>query len=135
MGYCGYVAGMTVDARQSRRMPPAVLAAAVLLGAAGGLAGFGLVALGALKIGDSGGTPELIFGGLFLALTFATVVGLVRRNRGAQIGTVVIGMFAVLGSITQLLAGNPVALLWLAVAAAIMLLVAGPTSSRMWFTR
>lgn len=125
---------MTVDARVQKRMPAAVLTAAVLLGLAGVIAGVGTATYGALRLDDGGG-PLMLVGGGVLVAAGACVYGLVNRFRGAQIAVGVIAVFGLLASITALTMGNPLNLAWGAAAVLIGTLALIPASSREWFSR
>lgn len=115
-------------------MPGTVLAAAILLGIFGGFAGLGVVAYGAARL-EVGGESYIAVGVVALTLLFVVIVGFVYRNRVAQIVAVAAGMIGTLAGIGQLMAVNPVGILWLGLSLAVMLLLAAPMDARMWFTR
>lgn len=129
--------GMTFDARATtRRMPAAVLTAAILLGFFGGVAGLVLTVLGALQMGDAPtAMPFTFLGVLFLVLAVTSVIGLAKGNRGAQLVAMGLGaIWFLVGLLT--ISDNPVgSVLGVIVGAAVALLVVVPVSSREWFAR
>jgi hypothetical protein len=124
---------MDTDVRPAAHMPAPVLAAAVLLGLFGALAGLGTVAYGLLRV-DEGGGPLLLVGLGILVAVGACVFAFVNRYRTAQIAAGVLGVFGLLAGVTALMQGNPLNAVWAVVAVIIGALVVVPMSARMWFT-
>lgn len=127
---------MTSSSTAKPRMLGTVLAAAILLGMFGGIAGLGLAALGALQMDMTSAAPALLAMGLLLA-AFAgfAVWGLVRGDRGSQIVAAIIGALMIFGGLVGISQAQLVGGLWLTVGLAIILLVIAPVSSRKWFAR
>lgn len=110
------------------------MAAAILLGVFGGLAGLGLAALGALQIDAVDAAPALLAMGLLLtAFSGFAVWGLTRGDRGSQIVATIVGALMFFGGLAGMSQGQLISVLWLAVGASIALLVLVPVSSRDWF--